>query len=120
MIHRIRIIPNLDGRSDRFPCCPGKKAGAEAQKAGRNLLSCPFFVSAKRRGGKGITGLKRRKPAFRKEELPPFLARRMIFCPGMGPLGNTWFSLFAEPTDNKNFSERKQVSFSAKLEMILA
>jgi hypothetical protein len=37
----------------------------------------------------------------------------MIFCPGMGPLGHTWFSLFAEPND-KNFSERKPI----KLEMI--
>jgi hypothetical protein len=103
-----------------FLVARAKRQAPKPKRAGRNLLSCPFFVSAKRRGGKGITGLKRRKPAFRKEELPPFLARRMIFCPGMGPLSNTWFSLFAEPTDNKNFSERKQVSFSAKLEMILA
>jgi len=36
----------------------------------------------------------------------------------MGPPGNTWFSLFAEPADNKNFSERKSMFVSIKLEMI--
>jgi hypothetical protein len=36
----------------------------------------------------------------------------------MGPLGHTWFSPFAEPTDNKNFSERKSMFVSTKLEMI--
>jgi hypothetical protein len=43
----------------------------------------------------------------------------MHFCPGMGPLGNPWLSLFAEPTDNKNFSERKSMFVATKLEMIL-
>jgi hypothetical protein len=36
----------------------------------------------------------------------------------MGPLGNTWLSLFAEPNENKNFSERKSMFVSTKLEMI--
>jgi hypothetical protein len=43
----------------------------------------------------------------------------MLFCPGMGPLGDTWFSLFAELADNKSFSERKSMFVSTKLEMIL-
>jgi hypothetical protein len=39
----------------------------------------------------------------------------MTFCLGRGPLGNKWFSPFAEPPDNKNFSEREQTFFSTKL-----
>jgi hypothetical protein len=36
----------------------------------------------------------------------------------MGPLGNPWLSLFAEPAENKNFSERKSRLVATKLEMI--
>jgi len=36
----------------------------------------------------------------------------------MGPPGNPWLSPFAEPADNKNFSERKSMFVSTKLEMI--
>jgi hypothetical protein len=42
----------------------------------------------------------------------------MLFCPGRGPPGNTSLSLFAEPANNKNFSERKSMFVSTKLEMI--
>jgi hypothetical protein len=101
-----------------FLVARAKRQAPKTKRAGRNLRRSPLFVSAKRRGGKGITGLERRKPAFRKEEPPPFLTRRMIICPAMGPLGHTWFSLFAEPTDNENFSERKSIFVSTELEMI--
>jgi hypothetical protein len=37
----------------------------------------------------------------------------------MGPPGDTWLSLFAEPADNKNFSKRKSMFVSTKSEMIL-
>jgi hypothetical protein len=104
-----------------FLVARAKRQAPKTKRAGKNLLSCPFFVSAKRRGGKGITGLKRRKPAFGKEKHRLFWSREtreMIFCLGTGPLGQTWFSLFAEPNDNKNFPEREQTFFSTKLEMI--
>jgi len=42
----------------------------------------------------------------------------MLFCPGMGPPGNPWLSLFAEPADNKTFSERKSMFAATKFEMI--
>jgi len=36
----------------------------------------------------------------------------------MEPFGHRESSLFAEPTENKSFSERNPVFFSTKLEMI--
>jgi hypothetical protein len=36
----------------------------------------------------------------------------------MEPFGHRESSLFAEPTENKSFSERNPVFFSSKLEMI--
>jgi len=88
-----------------FPRCPGKKAGAEAKKGREQTCPVPYlFISAKRRGGKGIGGLKRQKSASGKDGLPPFLTRRMIFCPGMGPFGHGESSRFAEPTENTSFS----------------
>jgi hypothetical protein len=102
----------------RFFVARARKQAPKTKRAGRNLQRSPPFVSAKRRGGKGITGLKRRKPAFRKEEPPPFLARRMIYCPGMGSLDHTWFPLLAKPNDNNDFSKRKSMFVSTKLEMI--
>jgi hypothetical protein len=102
-----------------FLVARAKRQAPKTKRAGRNLLNSPFLVSAKRRGGKGMAGLKRRKPAFRKQESPPFLARRLVFYPGRGPLGNTWFFPFAEPADHKNFSERKSIFVSTTLEMIL-
>jgi len=36
----------------------------------------------------------------------------MIFCPGMGPLDHTWFSLFAGPTYKKFFLEKIHVRFN--------
>jgi hypothetical protein len=37
----------------------------------------------------------------------------------MEPFGHRESSLFAEPTENKSFSEKNPVFFSTKLEMIL-
>jgi hypothetical protein len=88
-----------------------KKRAPKPKRAGRNLQSSRLFVSAKRRGGKGISGLKRRKPAFRKERAPPFLARRMLFCPGRGPLGHRKFSLFGEIIEKNNLFRNKTKFF---------
>jgi len=77
------MLSKVVGASDRSSCCPGKKAGAEAKKGGRNLPGSPFLVSAKRRRGKGIGGMKRQEPASGKEGSPPFWVRRMLLGPGM-------------------------------------
>jgi len=37
----------------------GRKQASKPIRAGRSLPRSPLFVSAKRRGGKGIAGLKR-------------------------------------------------------------
>ena len=95
-----------------------RKQAPKPKRAGRIFPTPPRFVSAKRRGGKGVPGLKRRKPASGKEGSPPFLARRMLFCPGMGQFGHKDFSLFVEPAENTSFSKRSPVFFSTKLKMI--
>ncbi len=70
-----------------------RKQAPKTKRVGRNLPCSSLFVSANRRGGKGIAGLKRRKPASGKEKLPPFLSRRMLFCPSMGHLAVGIFSI---------------------------
>jgi hypothetical protein len=70
-------------------------------------------------GGKGSLGNKAQKPAWGKEGPPPFLARRMLFCPGREPLGHTASLLSIETIQNMVFSESKRVFFLTKLEMVL-
>ncbi len=53
-----------------------------------------------------------------KEESPPFLARRMPFCPGMGRFGNKKLFRIAESSENTFFSEIKPLFFSTQSEMI--
>jgi hypothetical protein len=108
----------LLGRSEPFSCCPGKKAGAEAKKGWEIPAKSPLFDSAKRRGDRGIAGRKRRKPAPGKEEPPPSFCGANAFLAGHGPIGPREFSLFAEATENKNFSEIILLSFSSKPAMI--
>jgi hypothetical protein len=66
-------------------------------------------------GGKGSLGNKAQKPALGKEGPPPFLARRMLFWPGMEPLGHTESLLSIEAVENTAFSDRKRVFFSTKI-----
>jgi hypothetical protein len=51
---------------------------------------------------------------FQKRILSPFLAKRMLSCPGMGPFGHRESSPFAEPVED-GFCR----FFSPKLKMIL-
>ena len=65
---------------------PGQKSRRRSQKGpGATSPVPPCFLSAKRRGEKGELGCKRRKSALRKERITAFWARRMLFCPGLGP-----------------------------------
>jgi hypothetical protein len=111
--------PNQLFVQTRFLVARARKQAPKPKRAGRSPLCSLLFASAKRRGGKRIAGLKRRKPAFRKEEPPPFLARRMLFCPGREPACFRERPLFAEPSENKNFSEVNPFPSSTKLERIL-
>ncbi|MBP1717303.1 MAG: hypothetical protein H6Q43_741, partial [Deltaproteobacteria bacterium] len=54
-----------------------------------------------------------------KEELLPFLAKRMLFCPGREPIGHRGNLSFAELIENTNYLEKDRRSFSKKLEMTL-
>jgi hypothetical protein len=65
-----------------------------------------------------MAGLKRRKPGLGKEEAPPFLARRMLFYPGMGPIGNKEYFPLAELLRIETFSDGNPMFPSTKLEMI--
>jgi len=47
-----------------------------------------------------------------KEEPPPFLARRLPFCPGRGLICPTGNPPSSEPTENRAFSERILLFFS--------
>jgi hypothetical protein len=52
-----------------------------------------------------------------KEELLPFLARRMLFCPGREPFGHKGSLLFPELIENTDYLEKERLFFSTKLEM---
>src|SRR4030042_5448780 len=94
----MRIISNLVGRLDWPSRCPGKKAGAEAKKGREQSFPMPPLSFPQRdAGGKGWPNCKRRKPASRMEGPLPFLARRMLFCPGMGPLAIGYFFYLKNP-----------------------
>jgi hypothetical protein len=70
-------------------------------------------------GEKGWPSNKARKPALGKEGPPPFLARRMFFWPGTGPLCHGEFFLFAEPIEDRVF-HKKAVFFSTEKERIIS
>jgi len=93
----------------RFLVARARKQAPKTKRAGRNLPGSPLFVSAKKRGSKGIPRLKRRKPAPGKEGSMPFLARRLLFCPGMGSFGHREFSFFTEPAGNTSCSESSPI-----------
>jgi hypothetical protein len=57
-------------------------------------------------------------PHSAKEEPPPFLARRLPFCPGRGLICHTGNPLSSEPIRNTAFFERIPFFFSTKWEMI--
>ena len=111
-------FPNSLGAQSRFLVSRARKQAPKPKRAGRSLLCSLLLASAKRRGGQGIPALKRRKPASGKEEPLPFLARRVLFCPGRGPACFRERPLFAEPPENKTSSEIIPFSFSTKFEMI--
>ena len=48
-------------------------------------MGSPFFVSAKRRGGPGMAGRKRRQPVSGKEDTA-FFGEQRLFSPGRDPL----------------------------------
>ena len=96
-----------------------RKPAPKPKRTGRCLPGSPLLVSANRRGGKGMPRLKRRKPASGKEGSPPFLARRMLSCPGMGPFAHRELFLSAEPDENTSFSEGTPFFFSTNWEMTL-
>jgi hypothetical protein len=102
----------------RFLVARATKQAPKPKRAGRSLLGSLLFASAKRRGGKRIAGLKRRKPAPGKEEPPPFWRGECFFVRA----GNqfAWENgLYSQNLlKNITFSEINSFSFSAKLEMI--
>ena len=99
---------------------PGQEGRRRRQKRpGGNLPSTillPFRKETRREREGSAT--KRGSPHPAKEESPPFLASRMPFCPGMGPLCYTCNPLFSEPPENTPTSEREMLFCSIKSEMI--
>jgi hypothetical protein len=71
---------------NRFLVARAKKQAPKPKRAGKNHAGSPLFVSAKGRGGKGIAGLKRRKPASGKKTAA-FFGEANSFLPGRGPMG---------------------------------
>jgi hypothetical protein len=106
-----RIISNLVGHSDPSPCYPGKKAGAEDKKGRENPSQFPPLCFRKETRGERDTWAETAEARIGKRGITSFLARRMLFCPGMEPFGHRESSLFAEPTENKSFSEKPRFSF---------
>jgi hypothetical protein len=73
-----------------------RKQAPRPKKAGRNPPKTLLFVSSKRRGGKGITRLKRREPASGKKGTAAFFDEANDFWPGHGIFYPAQESLFAQ------------------------
>jgi len=100
---------------------PGQEGRRRRQK--RLGFHLPFLIllpfRKETRGERDRLAENGGSPHPAKEEPPPFLARRMPFCPGRGLICHTGNPLSSEPTENRAFSEIILLFFSTKLEMIL-
>ena len=99
---------------------PGQEGGRRRQKRPGFHLPFPILLRIRKetRGERDRLAENGGSPHPAKEELPPFLARRMSFCPGRGLLGHMGNPLFPESIDNAAFPERYRFRCSPKLEMI--
>src|SRR4030042_5742096 len=80
---RIWIISNLVGRSHQPSRCPGKRAGAEDKKGRDQTLPFSFFfLSAKRRGGKGIARQRGAEARIGERGTTAFFGEANAFLPG--------------------------------------
>jgi len=99
---------------------PGQEGRRRRQK--RLGFHLPFLIllpfRKETRGERDRLAENGGSPHPTKEEPPPFLARRMPFCPGRGLICHTGNPLSSEPIKNTAFSKRIQLFFSTKLEMI--
>ncbi|MBP1718042.1 MAG: hypothetical protein H6Q43_1480 [Deltaproteobacteria bacterium] len=112
------LISDLIGRSDQFPCCPGKKAGAEDKKGREKPSQFSPLCFRKERRGQRDTRAETAEARIGKRGVTTFFGEANVFCPGMGPFGHRESSLFAENAENTCFSERNPHFLSAELEMI--
>ena len=99
---------------------PGHEGRRRRQK--RPGFHLPFLILLpfrnETRGERDSLAENAGSPHPAKEEPPPFLARRMPFCPGRGLICHTGNHLSSEPIKNTAFSERILLFFSTKWEMI--
>jgi hypothetical protein len=108
----------LVGRSDPFSCCPGKKAGAEAKKGREKSSLFPPLCLRKETRWQKDRRAETAEARIGKRGTTGFFGEANAFLSGQGTslLGER--PLFAEPSENKNFSDINPFSFSTKLEMI--
>ena len=99
---------------------PGQEGRRRRQK--RLGFNLPFLIiipfRKETRGERDRLAENGGSPHPAKEEPPPFLARRMPFCPGRGLICHTGNPLSFEPIKNTAFFERIPFFFSTKWEKI--
>jgi len=104
---------------NRSPCCPVKKAGAEAKKGRENPSQFPPRRFRKEMRWQRDRRAETAEARIGKRGTTAFSGEANVFLHGQGIL---WperrFPLSAKPPEDKNSSERKPFSFSPKLEMI--
>jgi hypothetical protein len=98
---------------------PGQESRREDKKGREKPSQFSLLCFRKEMRGQRDTRAETAEARPGKEGSPPFLAKRMLFCPGMGPFGHRELFRFAEPNENSSFSERRTIILSTKLEMIL-
>jgi hypothetical protein len=99
---------------------PGQEGRRRRQKRPGFNLPFPILLPFRKetRGERDRLAENGGSPHPAKEEPPPFLARRLPFCPGRILICPTGNPLASESIENRAFSERKQLFFSTKWEMI--
>jgi len=105
------FISKLVGRSHQSSRCPGKRAGAEDKKGRDQAFPFSFlFLSAKRRGGKGIARQQGAEARIGERGTTAFFGEANALLPGHGttwPYGKS----SVHRTDSKYGFFRKKTGF---------
>jgi hypothetical protein len=80
------IISNLVDRLDKSPCCPGKKAGAEAEKGREKPSRFSPLCFRKQTRGESDTRAETAEARVWKRDVTAFFGEANAFLPGHGAI----------------------------------
>ena len=104
---------------NRLPCCPGKKAGAEAKKGREKPSQFPPLRFRKETRWQRERRAETAEARIGRRGTAAFFGKANAFLPGQGIISPEKVASVRRTTENKNSSERKPFPFSTKLGLSL-